>query len=302
MYVVVGTSDGASPELSCPGVIMIRTRVLDERTGAFDSTEHQILREISVVLSVTASTSVIYDFVFRQRRFVEDFSEQTFDEICPHLHNFWFVGIELLALFPKMTGLSKDDLFQIQSCHDLDLEALDNKHIGEDFIISSIDIVYKLVRRLPLNTKMTVRPAFGEQTSVSGEFGILVPNFWLGSWWQDPIFLCKLLLGCDSLLASVEEVTPVIESHAWDISLYTFGALLDETMGGTAVTGVLGGLHVNAESGFGTEVSAFFLSFSSMDQNICSGGQISLWSKGCKKLSQPYHECPLSHAQQDVHD
>ncbi|GKG57476.1 hypothetical protein Tco_0584902, partial [Tanacetum coccineum] len=35
--------------------------------------------------------------------------------------------------------------------HDLDLEALDSKHIEEDFIISSIDIVYKLVLRLPLS-------------------------------------------------------------------------------------------------------------------------------------------------------
>ncbi|GJW77591.1 hypothetical protein Tco_0139273 [Tanacetum coccineum] len=34
--------------------------------------------------------------------------------------------------------------------HDLDLEALDSKHIGEDFIISSIDIVYKLVLDYPL--------------------------------------------------------------------------------------------------------------------------------------------------------
>ncbi|GJS06283.1 hypothetical protein Tco_0363079 [Tanacetum coccineum] len=39
--------------------------------------------------------------------------------------------------------------------HDLDLEALDNKHIGEDFIISSIDIMYKLVLRLPLRSSST---------------------------------------------------------------------------------------------------------------------------------------------------
>ncbi|GJS89582.1 hypothetical protein Tco_0772218 [Tanacetum coccineum] len=35
--------------------------------------------------------------------------------------------------------------------HDLDLKALDSKHIGEDFIISSIDIEFKLVLRLPLS-------------------------------------------------------------------------------------------------------------------------------------------------------
>ncbi|GKG11548.1 hypothetical protein Tco_0342948, partial [Tanacetum coccineum] len=29
----------------------------------------------------------VYDYVFQLRRFVEEFSEQTFDEICQHLHS-----------------------------------------------------------------------------------------------------------------------------------------------------------------------------------------------------------------------
>ncbi|GKF45422.1 hypothetical protein Tco_0131974, partial [Tanacetum coccineum] len=36
-------------------------------------------------------------------------------------------------------------LEKAEQSHDLDLEALDNKQIREDFIMSSIDIVYKLV-------------------------------------------------------------------------------------------------------------------------------------------------------------
>ncbi|GKF65199.1 hypothetical protein Tco_0191716, partial [Tanacetum coccineum] len=29
----------------------------------------------------------VYDYVFQQRHFVEEFSEQTFDELCQHLHS-----------------------------------------------------------------------------------------------------------------------------------------------------------------------------------------------------------------------
>ncbi|GJV69850.1 zinc knuckle CX2CX4HX4C containing protein [Tanacetum coccineum] len=53
---------------------------------------------------------------------------------------------------------------------------------------------------------------------------------------------------------------------------------------GTSLTGVLGGYTVNAESCFGTEVSAFFLSLLSMDQNICSGVRFLCGANVSRKL------------------
>ncbi|GJW17657.1 reverse transcriptase domain-containing protein [Tanacetum coccineum] len=55
---------------------------------------------------------------------------------------------------------------------------------------------------------------------------------------------------------------------------------------------VLGGYTLNAESGFGTEVLAFFLSFSSMDQNICSGVRFLCGAKVARRFKK---EDPLAH-------
>ncbi|GJS11964.1 hypothetical protein Tco_0368760 [Tanacetum coccineum] len=75
---------------------------------------------------------------------------------------------------------------------------------------------------------------------------------------------------------------------------------------GDKLTRVLGGYTVNGEIGFGTEVSAFFLSLSSMDQNIYSGilGVLcgAKVAEGSPRLSQLSHEYPLSHVQQWVYD
>ncbi|GJR65762.1 hypothetical protein Tco_0011827 [Tanacetum coccineum] len=56
---------------------------------------------------------------------------------------------------------------------------------------------------------------------------------------------------------------------------------------GDKLTGDMGGRHVNAESGFGTEVSAFFLSFSSMDQNICYGVRFLCGAKVARRYVVP---------------
>ncbi|GJS98617.1 reverse transcriptase domain-containing protein [Tanacetum coccineum] len=58
---------------------------------------------------------------------------------------------------------SKDGLSQTSTL------AFDNKHIGEEFIMSSIEIVYRLEPREPLNK--------------DGEFGMLDPQLLLGSCW-----------------------------------------------------------------------------------------------------------------------
>ncbi|GJS79593.1 hypothetical protein Tco_0729474 [Tanacetum coccineum] len=61
--------------------------------------------------------------------------------------------------------------------HDLFLEALDSKQIGEDFIMSSTEIV------LSPNTKGGLFGPWHLKTDVDGEFGKLDPQFWLGSCW-----------------------------------------------------------------------------------------------------------------------
>ncbi|GJT92984.1 hypothetical protein Tco_1081829 [Tanacetum coccineum] len=45
-----------------------------------------VLSEMIIIVPVLLFFTV-YDYVFQQRRFVEEFSEQTFDEICQHLHS-----------------------------------------------------------------------------------------------------------------------------------------------------------------------------------------------------------------------